>query len=102
MNEYENIILGSIITDPKLYYQHSNKFNDLMFNEPSNRIIYRAYKKLIKKGSIPMQGIDQCLEAIASAMWFAKKLKSVNILTWTHKVSLKKKQKDFYNTKIEI
>ena len=53
MNEYENIILGSIITDPKLYYQHSNKFNDLMFDEPSNKIIYRAYKKLIKKGQEP-------------------------------------------------
>ena len=50
---------------------------------------------LVKKGAIPMQGIDQCLEAIASAMWFRKKLKAVNILKGTHKVSLKKKQKDF-------
>ena len=53
MTKYENIILGSIITDPKLYYQNSNKFNDLMFDEPNNLIVYRAYKNIIKKGHEP-------------------------------------------------
>ena len=49
MTKYENIILGCIITDPKLYYQNSNKFNDLMFDEPNNLIVYRAYKNIVKK-----------------------------------------------------
>lgn len=53
MTKYENIILGCIITDPKLYYQNSNKFNDLMFDEPNNLIVYRAYKNIVKKGHEP-------------------------------------------------
>ena len=52
-------------------------------------------EKLIKKGAIPMQGIEQCLESIASAIWFAKKTKSLNVLIGTRQVSLKRKIKDF-------
>ncbi len=52
-------------------------------------------ENLIKKGAIPMQGIEQCLRAIASAMWFAKKIKTVNVLTQTHIKSEKNKEKNF-------
>jgi len=51
--ELENIILGNIIVDTKLYHQNAQLFNIHMFDDPSNILIYKAFTKIIKKGKEP-------------------------------------------------
>ena len=53
VSDYEQIILGNCIADPKFYFQYSNKMNELMFDDVEHQLIFRAYKKLVKKGIEP-------------------------------------------------
>ena len=51
--EYESILLGTLIVNPEVYYKNSKRINSLMFDNVENQYVYRAYEKLIKKGEEP-------------------------------------------------
>ena len=51
--EIENLILGNIVQDPKKYFEHSQMFNPLMFEDVNNLFIYNAFVKIVKKGNEP-------------------------------------------------